>query len=461
MQRSRNEFYVDTKREMQDAPNLFSAFTEQYLAYRVPVAMAWMRARMEALASSSEADAAYAQALVDLEKERAAVAVEVAKLSGTLDTNAAQRDANFAQMFSSQKNYDAAEVAAQATTAAATVRAQADIATANIGRDTAAAKSTALTDETKKIADEANRQLQLMKGAIENGQLTPAAAARTAANIRSLVDTVADPPARQGLQNRINELVSAYAVGVPADQRAPFGDMLRMFPAADPTNATVYEPGQFGAGIRRTGGTSMSEFAPEYVSSGARALATVGGAPSTSTSTTVSAGSSGPTRGASAGDQGLGADAFGVLKRQMDDLAKAGEEVRAMRAEAARDPYRGLGGFYDAIPDDRPARVRTVPAETGGPAEPKPAKAPREKVPMKERVAKLAGTFLGGAMDRAFTPKEERDRERAERKKAKKEKDGAAFTGPNSDDNRVAFTGPNSDDNRRTRKRADPTTFIA
>lgn len=460
MQRTRSEFYVDTTRETQDVPNLFSAFTEQYLAYRVPVAMTWMRARMEAMQETAGAADEYAKLLVDLAKQESDVAREYAKLAATVDTNGAQRDANFAQIKVALEGTNQAWMSANATVQAAGIGARGDVAVAEINRDKAFAEGQFLTDETRKAYENARLQVNTMLTGIQQGRISDDDIASRMAAIRSEVDSFAVGPKRMGLQNAINDLIRNSAMGLPPEERPRLLTGLRSFSAGDPTNISTPDPSQLRGGIPMPK-PGLTEYTEEYRSSGAADQAFRGGG---STSTTTSAGTSGPAQGATGTDQGLAADAASLLKRQLEDLAAQRRAIEARQAAAAADTTnRGLGGIFDPIPGGRPARARSQPADRGGASkpEPEPVKtAPAMREPegpsLKERAAKLAGSFLGGAVDRAFSSKEERKAKREERRE-----DKSAFTGPNSDDNRkTAFTGPNSDDNRKTRKKVDPNRFM-
>lgn len=366
--------YVDTKREKQDLPNAFTSFTEGFLSYRVPVAMTWMRARMDALTKSSGDAKAANDVLVQLTQEKARLQTALTDLDVAEIGAKTQLDTVTGSIITAGLDVDKAAVTANAALKSQDSQARTEAYKTDAGVFTArSASATSVSSKGRQFVDSAKDAIDQMTAALQNPELSDkqrgdmlAQQEDRLAVIKADLDRAlgsSDPGEAQAAQNEI----ASYGRAASASKGVGGAGVSARVGGIFAPNAPEFTLREADVGVK--GGVGMDT--PKRIGQLAEAVAGNQGAwRMKNGGSSSSGGSSELTRD---GGSEPGSDARAALKKGIDDIDELMRKVRADSESA--DPFRGLGGFFDPIPTKGSSSVRArTDAEEPPPSKPKKAK---------------------------------------------------------------------------------------
>lgn len=410
--------YVDTKRSKQDLPNAFSAFVEGGLSYRVPQALMWQRARLDALTKSTGDARAANDALVQLTQEKVRLQtalgeLDVAEIGARtqVDTNVATitaaglgAGANIASSNASLKSQDSQ------------ARTEAYKTDAGVFTNRAGASST-VSAKGRELVDRAKSEVDKMSAALENSKMSDEQRAEAINKYEESLVTIkkeldralgsSDPGEAQAAQNEI----ATYSRSAVANRGVNGSRTSARVNAIFAANAPEFQLREADVGVKGGVGFDVADLTGKLVDTAVEKSPgwriKNGGSSSTgSTSELTRTGGSEPE-----------SDAKATIKKGIDDID---ELMRTIREDSKNaDPFRGLGGFFDPIPTKGSSSVRARTSEEGPP--PPAAEKPK---------AKAKG-------DEDMTWEEEDLLPRKRRKKRSKQGESVVFTSDATNDNRI------------------------
>lgn len=441
-----NQFYADTKRDVQRTPNLFSAFAETYVGTRTPIVMMATQARIRALLSSGDDLAKVDEVIGNLEKERTARLKAAADLQASMESAGAEKSTALSTMFRAGADIAIANKNAEVDVQVAGIQGNAQIGSARVAGEYGLAR--AEEETARELAKGRNvssaegvKMQQLGVDAIRAAVDTinssnndPTTVEREIAGMNQKLQALTrdadniDPGELAGVRNYLNQFA---ATAIPTTINDPdvagrlLGTAQRVLPLTslperERNIAAGGVGGRVGPPIDADNVFSSVVRSFEPVKEGR--LEVIEGVPGTggSSRSATSTETASPSDSAGVGGPGLRSqDIVNKLLSEADAIDKKILDAQAQRqAMQAQDPFRGLGGFYEPLGGRRPARPRGESRGGGAPAEPKEAKPPKEPKPPKpegerkgpfDLAARAAGTFLGAAAGAAFKKQSARE----------------------------------------------------
>lgn len=407
--------YVDTKRSKQDLPNAFSSFTEGFLSYRVPVAMTWMRARMDALTKSTGDAKAANEVLVQLVQEKARLQTALADLDAAEIGARTQIDTNVASIANAGIGAAASIAQANAGLKSQDSQARTEAYKTDAGVFTSRSGSaTTVSAKGRAIVDEAKGRIDQMASALKNPELSPELRAvelnkleEQLASVKKTLDNAlgSDPGEAQAAQNEI----ATYARGAVANDGVSGAKTSARVNAIFAANAPEFQLREADVGVKGGVGFDVAGLAEKMIDT----------AVDKSPGWRIKNGGSSSTGSASeltrTGGSEPESDAKTALKKGIDDIDALMRDVRDNAKNA--DPFRGLGGFFDPIPTKGSSSVRARTSEE----EPPPSEA-KPKAKAKDDLTWEEEDLL---------PKKRR------KKRSKQDDMNVVFTSGSTNDNRI------------------------
>jgi hypothetical protein len=407
--------YVDTKRSKQDLPNAFSALVEGGLSYRVPQALMWQRARLDALTKSTGDARAANDALVQLTQEKVRLQTALADLESTEIGARTQVDTNVATITAAGLGAGASIAGSNASLKSQDSQARTEAYKTDAGVFTnRSGASTTVSAKGRELVDRAKSEIDQMSAALENAKMSDEQRAEAIGKYEENLATIkkdldralgsSDPGEAQAAQNEI----ATYSRGAVSNRGVNGARTSARVNSIFAANAPEFQLREADVGVKGGVGFDVADLTGKLVDT----------AVEKSPGWRIKNGGSSSTGSASeltrTGGSEPESDAKATIKKGIDDIDELMRTVREDSKNA--DPFRGLGGFFDPIPTKGSSSVRARTSEE----EPPPPEAKKAK-----------------AKNEDMTWEEEDLLPRKRRKKRSKQGESVVFTSDATNDNRI------------------------